>query len=124
MGGEPCMDIASIALHFLCAAVAGFLIMSIFGVQALVALCSSISLLRRIAWRTVIGFLGVAVISALMIWLTAAPGTFGYLFGMILSFLKNLNRMTPNDRKNQRRFEKMFADCYPYEDELDGDDDF
>ena len=34
------MDIASIALHFLCAAVAGFLIMSIFGVQALVALCS------------------------------------------------------------------------------------
>ena len=26
------MDIASIALHFLCAAVAGFLIMSIFGV--------------------------------------------------------------------------------------------
>ena len=78
--------------------------MSIFGVQALVALCSSISLarrrkhqvpafdlalaLRRIAWRTVIGFLGVAVISALMIWLTAAPGTFGYLFGMILSFLK------------------------------------
>ena len=141
------MDIASIALHFLCAAVAGFLIMSIFGVQALVALCSSISLarrrkhqvpafdlalaLRRIAWRTVIGFLGVAVISALMIWLTAAPGTFGYLFGMFLSFLKNLNRMTPNDRKNQlilcvmkRRFEKMFADCYPYEDELDGDDDF
>ena len=133
------MDIASIALHFLCAAVASFLIMSIFGVQALVALCSSISgqtpkakvpafdlalALRRIAWRTVIGFLGVAVISALMIWLTAAPGTFGYLFGMILSFLKNLNRMTPNDRKNQRRFEKMFADCYLYEDELDGDDDF
>ena len=64
------MDIASIALHFLCAAVAGFLIMSIFGVQALVALCSSISLarrrkhqvpafdlalaLRRIAWRQAI----------------------------------------------------------------------
>ena len=124
------MDIASIALHFLCAAVAGFLIMSIFGVQALVALCSSISLARRRKHQVpafdlaLIGFLGVAVISALMIWLTAAPGTFGYLFGMILSFLKNLNRMTPNDRKNQRRFEKMFADCYPYEDELDGDDDF
>ena len=64
------------------------------------------------------------MISALVIWLTAAPGTFGYLFGMILSFLKNLNRMTPNDRRNQRRFEKMFADCYPYEDELDEDDDF
>ena len=125
------MDIASIALHFLCAAVAGFLIMSIFGVQALVALCSSISLARRRKHQVpafdlalALGFLGVAVISALMIWLTAAPGTFGYLFGMILSFLKNLNRMTPNDRKNQRRFEKMFADCYPYEDELDGDDDF
>ena len=64
-----------------------------------------------------IGFLGVAVISALMIWLHRRPRPLGYLFGMILSFLKNLNRMTPNDRKNQRRFEKMFADCYPYEDE-------
>ena len=30
--------------------------------------------------------------------------------------------MTPNNRRNQRRFEKLFADCYPaYEDE---DDDF
>ena len=82
------MDIASIALHFLCAAVAGFLIMSIFGVQALVALCSSISLARRRKHQ-------------------------------VPDF-----DLTPNDRKNQRRFEKMFADCYPYEDELDGDDDF
>ena len=109
------MDIASIALHFLCAAVAGFLIMSVFGVQALVALCSSVSLARRRKHQ---------VPAFDLIWLTAAPGTFGYLFGMILSFLKNLNRMTPNDRRNQRRFEKMFADCYPYEDELDEDDDF
>ena len=132
------MEIFSLALRFLCAAAAGFLVMSLFGVQALVALCSSIPLakrrkkqepdfdlsmaLRRIARYAVIGFLCMAVISSLVIWLTAAPGTFGYLLGAILSFLRNLNRMTPNNRRNQRRFEKLFADCYPaYEDE---DDDF
>lgn len=61
----------------------------------------------------VTGFLCMAVISSLVIWLTAAPGTFGYLLGAILSFLRNLDRMTPNNRRNQRRFEKLFADCYP-----------
>ena len=132
------MDIFSLALRFLCAAAAGFLVMGLFGVQALVDLCSSIPLakrrkkqepdfdlpmaLGRIARHTVIGFLCLAGISLLVIWLTKAPGTFGYLFGMILSVLKNLSRMTPNDRRNQRRFDKRFADCYPaYEDE---DDDF
>ena len=123
------MDVFSIALRFLFAAAVGFLIMSVFGIQALVALCSSISLarrrkqqvpdfdlslaLRRIVRHTVIGFLCVAVISVLVIRLTASAATFGYLFGMILAFLKSLNRMTPNNRRNQRRLEKMFADCYP-----------
>ena len=41
------MDIFSLALRFLCAAAAGFLVMSLFGVQALVALCSSIPLAKR-----------------------------------------------------------------------------
>ena len=132
------MDIFSLALRFFAAAVVGFFIMSAFGIQALVDLCSSIPLARRrkkqepdfdlsmalgrIARYVVTGFLCMAVISPLVIWLTAAPGTFGYLLGAILSFLRNLDRMTPNNRRNQRRFEKLFADCYPtYGDE---DDDF
>ena len=41
------MDIFSLALRFLCAAAAGFLVMSLFGVQALVALCSSIPMAKR-----------------------------------------------------------------------------
>ena len=41
------MDIFSLALRFLCAAAAGFLVMSLFGVQALVDLCSSIPLAKR-----------------------------------------------------------------------------
>ena len=130
------MDIFSLTLRFLCAAAGGFAVMSLFGIQALVSVCSSIPLahrrkkqepdfdlsmaLGRIVRHAVIGFLCMAVISFLVIWLTAAPGTFGYLLGAILSFLKNLNRMTPNSRRNQRRFEKLFADCYPsYEDRED-----
>ena len=132
------MDVASIAIRFLCAAVLGFGMMGLFGVQALVGICSSIPLahrrkkqepdfdlsmaLGRIARHAVIGFLCMAVISGGVIWFTEAPGTFGYLLGAILSFLKNLNRMTPNNRRNQRRFEKLFADCYPSDE--DEEDEF
>lgn len=132
------MDTFSIALRFLFAAGVGFLIMSVFGIQALVGLCSSISLarrrklqvpdfdlsmaLRRIVRHTIIGALCVAVISGLVIWFSGSAVTFGYLLGMILAFLRNLNRMTPNNRRNQRRFEKMFADCYPDVDDFEDDD--
>ena len=132
------MDIFSLALRFFAAAVVGFFIMSAFGIQALVDLCSSIPLarrrkkqepdfdlsmaLRRIARRAVIGFFGVAVITILVVWLTSILGTFGYLLGMIMSFLRNLNRMTPNNRRNQRRFDRTFADCYPTDE--DEEDDF
>ena len=101
------MDIASIALHFLCAAVAGFLIMSVFGVQALVALCSSVSLarrrkhqvpafdlalaLRRIAWRTVIGFLGVANILSFFLEKYPDPSVCVFI-GLITGMLPSLFR--------------------------------
>lgn len=129
------MDIFSMALRFLAAAAAGFFIMSLFGIRALVDLCSSIPLarrrkkqapdfdlsmaLRRIARRAVIGFVCVAVFTILAVWLTSTVGTFGFLLGMILAFLRNLNRMTPNNRRNQRQFDRMFADCYPQEDDWD-----
>lgn len=127
------MSIASISLRFFAAAVLGALVMSIFGIQALVEICSSIPLakrqkrkapdfdlplaFRRIARRALIGALAAAGISILVIWLTNLPGTFGYLLGMILSFLKNLNRMTPNSSRNQRRFDRAYADCYEQDDE-------
>ena len=66
------MDVFAIAIRFLCAAALGFCMMSLFGVQALVAVCSSIPLanrrkkqepdfdlsmaLRRVARYAVIGF--------------------------------------------------------------------
>ena len=41
------MDVFAIAIRFLCAAALGFCMMSLFGVQALVAVCSSIPLAHR-----------------------------------------------------------------------------
>lgn len=41
------MDVFAIAIRFLCAAALGFCMMSLFGVQALVAVCSSIPLANR-----------------------------------------------------------------------------
>ena len=127
------MDIALAVLHFLAAAILGFAVMSIFGVQSLVAVCSSIPLakrrsrkspefnlslaMRKIVRHVLIGVLALAVISVAAIWLTDTPGTFGYLLGMILAFLAGLGRMTPNSPRNQRRFEKVFADCYEQDDE-------
>lgn len=132
--GWSFVEFASAALRFLGGAGLGALVMAFLGVQALVEICSSISLakrqkqkfpafdlpraFRRIVLRTVFCALAAAVISALVICFTALPGTFGYLAGMILWFLKNLGRMTPNNSRNQRRFRRLFADCYE-----GGDDD-
>ena len=74
---------------------------------------------RRILRQAVVGIQGVSALTALAIWLLSFPNIFGYLLGMIVSFLQNLNRMTPNSRRNQRRFERIFADCYEPEDDED-----
>ena len=129
------MDILNTALRFLLAAAVGFAVMSLFGIRALVAVCSSVPLarrrkkefpafdltlaFRRILRQAVVGILGVSALTALAIWLLSFPNIFGYLLGMIVSFLQNLNRMTPNSRRNQRRFERIFADCYEPEDDED-----
>ena len=127
------MDFVSIVIRLFFSAILGYCVMGIFGVQALVAVCSSVSLakrrnqqfpefdlsraLRRILRHVVIGAAAVLLISVLVIWLTSFTGTLGYFLGMILAFLRNLNRMTPNNRRNQYRFEKTFADCYFSDDE-------
>lgn len=115
--------------YFLGAAAGGFVLMAAVGIQALIALFSSIPLAKRRkkecpgfnlqrAFRriTVISaaaaVLVVAITIAVVCFTSIAP-TAGYLFGMILGFVLSIKRMTPNNAENRKRFEASFADCYP-----------
>ena len=124
------MDILSKAAYFFGAAAGGFIVMACVGIQALVALFSSIPLAkrrrrenpefdldkayRRIAMVIIMVALLVGVISALVIHFTSTVPTVGYLFGMIVAFLCCLQRMTPNNEQNQKNFDDAYADCYPF----------
>lgn len=124
------MDILSKAPYFFGAAGGGFIVMACVGVQALVALFSSIPLAkrrhrenpqfdlgkayRRIVMVTLLSVLLVGVISALVIHFTSTATTVGYLFGMIVAFVCCLQRMTPNNEQNQKNFEEAYEDCYPF----------
>ncbi|MDD3346665.1 hypothetical protein [Oscillibacter sp.] len=117
---------------FFGAAAGGFVLMATVGIQALVALFSSIPLAkrrhlenptfdlkrahRRIAQVAVVTTVLVAVISALIIQFAPLSATAGYLFGMILAFVLSLKRMTPNSEQNQANFAESYADCYPSSD--------
>ena len=124
-------------VSFLSAALGGLLLMTAIGVQVLIALFSSIPLAkrryrkcpdfdlkkarRRILSIMVLGTLFMTLVTVLM--LVYAPGvsSSGYLFGLILALLRSIRRMSPTDRRNQQSFERMFADCYPSDDEEDED---
>ena len=124
------MDILSKAPYFFGAAAGGFIVMACVGVQALVALFSSIPLAkrrrrenpafdlgkayRRIVMVIIMVALLVGVISAVVIHFTSTAATVGYLFGMIVAFLCCLQRMTPNNEQNQKNFDEAYADCYPF----------
>ena len=124
------MDILSKAPYFFGAAAGGFIVMACVGVQALVALFSSIPLAkrrhrenpafdlskayRRIIMVTVLVALLVGVISAVVIHFTSISTTLGYLFGMIVAFICCLQRMTPNNEQNQKNFDEAYGDCYPF----------
>ena len=115
--------------YFFGAAAGGFVLMAAVGIQALVALFSSIPLAkrrhrensgfdlkrayRRIVQVTLIVLILVGVITALVIRFTPISATAGYLFGMILAFVLSIKRMTPNNEMNQRNFEEAYVDCYP-----------
>ena len=118
---------------FLSAAVGGYILMAVIGIQVLIALFSSIPLAkrrhqlcpvfnfakakRRIIFIMVSGSILMVGITVLMLWLAPAPSSTGYLFGLILSLLCSIRRMSPSDRRNQTSFTRMFADCYFSDDE-------
>ena len=115
--------------YFFIAAAGGFVLMAAIGIQALVALFSSIPLAKRrkteypdfdlkranhrILQVTVLTTLLVLVTTILVICYASTAPTLGYLFGMILAFVMSLQRMSPNNEQNQRAFEEAYADCYP-----------
>ena len=113
--------------YFFGAAVGGFLLMTAVGVPALVALCSSIPLAKRRktetpgfdlkrAYRRITHLVVLAAVVMVLVtvirFTTDAP-TLGYLFGLILAFVPRIKEMTPNNQKNQKKFEHVYADCYP-----------
>lgn len=115
--------------YFFGAAAGGFLLMAAVGLQALVAMFSSIPLakrrkkqyagfdlnkaLHRIVLIAVSAMVLVIAVTVAVIRLTSMATTGGYLLGMILGFLLSLKRMTPNNEENRKRFERTYADCYP-----------
>lgn len=115
--------------YFFGAAAGGFLLMTAVGVPALVALCASIPLAkrrktetpgfdlkrayRRITHLVVLAAILMVLLTVLVIRFTADVSTLGYLLGLILAFVPRIKEMTPNNQKNQEKFERIFADCYP-----------
>lgn len=115
--------------YFFGAAAGGFILMAAIGIQALVALFSSIPLAkrrhkeypafnlkkayRRIALVSVLVIGLVILVTALVLHFTDTAPTLGYLMGMILAFVLSIQRMSPNNAQNQKGFEEAYADCYP-----------
>ena len=110
--------------YFFGAAVGGFLLMTAVGVPALVALCSSIRktetpgfdlkrAYHRITHLVVLAAVMMVLVTVLVIRFTTDALTLGYLFGLILAFAPRIKEMTPNNQKNQKKFEHVYADCYP-----------
>ena len=124
------MDILSQLPYFFGAAAGGFIVMACIGIQALLALFSSIPLAKRrhrenpafdlkkarsrIIMVTLMVLILVGVISAVVIHFTSIAPTAGYLFGMIVAFVCSIPRMTPNNEQNQKNFDEAYADCYPF----------
>ena len=120
-------------LLFFGSAVGGYLLMALVGIQALIALFSSIPLAKRRHLETsefdlkkarrritriilTVSAL-IAVVTGLLILWAPISATSGYLFGMILAFVCSIRRMSPNDVRNQAHFSKTYEDCYPSEEE-------
>ena len=115
---------------FFGAAAGGFILMAAIGVQAAVALFSSVPLTRRhkelhpdfnakkayirVAQVSILTSIFCALITAVIYHFTSTPVIMGFGLGFILAFLMNLKRMSPDNQKNQHSYEKAYADCYPF----------
>lgn len=111
------------------AAAGGFVLLAAIGIQALVALFSSLPLARRrkrevpdfdlkrahrrILQVIILVTVLVAIITALVFHFGTTAIIVGYSAGMALAFLLSLNRLTPNNAQNQTTFAEAYADCEP-----------
>ncbi|MEA4941079.1 MAG: hypothetical protein VB094_00885 [Oscillibacter sp.] len=114
---------------FFGSAAGGFILMAAIGIQAAVALFSSIPLTRRrketcpgfniraayrrIAQVSSLSMILCAVITALVMHFGSTGVIAGYGLGFILAFVLNLKRMSPNNEQNRKSYEESYADCYP-----------
>lgn len=114
---------------FFGAAAFGFVLMAAFGIQAAVALFSSIPLTRRCkkecaefnakrAYRRIAQVASLTILSCvlatvLVIRFGSTAMIFGYGAGFLLAFVLSLKRMTPNNDHNRKNYESSYADCYP-----------
>lgn len=114
---------------FFGSAAGGFVLMAAVGIQAAVALFSSIPLTRRrretcpgfnaraaffrVTQVSSLSIILCAVITALVIHFGSTAVITGYGLGFILAFALNLKRMSPNNEQNQKSYEESYADCYP-----------
>lgn len=130
-GGFQNMSFNDVPLFFGFAA-GGFILMAAIGIQAAVALFSSIPLTRRrketcpdfntraaylrIAQVSSLSMILCAVVTALVIHFGSTGVIAGYGLGFILAFVLNLKRMSPNNEQNQKSYEESYADCYPASD--------
>jgi hypothetical protein len=121
--------------YFFGAAAGGFVLLAAIGIQALVALFSSVPLTRRhkeehpefnarkayhrIALVTVITLAVIVTVTVLVLRYAPTSASFGYLFGMIIAFLCSIKRMSPNNEQNQKNYEESYVDCYPADENPD-----
>lgn len=68
---------------------------------------------HRITHLVVLAAVMMVLVTVLVIRFTTDALTLGYLFGLILAFAPRIKEMTPNNQKNQKKFEHVYADCYP-----------
>lgn len=115
--------------YFFGAAAGGFILMAAIGIQAAVALFSSIPLTRRhkekypefnakrayfrLAQVSSLTIILCAIISGLVIHFGSTSVIMGYGLGFILAFMLEFRRMSPNNEKNQKSYEQSYQDCYP-----------
>jgi len=115
--------------YFFCAAAGGFILLATVGIQALVALFSSIPLTRRrkaenpefddrrayrrIAQVTVLVTALMVVITALLFYFASLSVKLGYLLGLASAFFCCLKRLSPNNELNRKNYAEAYADCAP-----------
>ena len=123
------MAIATI-LDFFGFAAVGFVLMAAVGIQALVAMFSSVPLTRRhvkecpqfnaerayhrIRLVVVLTFILVCIAAALVVLFAPTASVLGFLLGLVLAFGVEIKRMCPDNERNRKSYECFYADCYPH----------